>query len=286
MLAALTDECFAILASPSTTPRHRADVVDRLTILQLLAEDVHELLAARHRQRLAACRAVIADLSVATSPSSLVEMVTSPLVAERLGFERLELVYAPESDRPPALNQAPHPAARVPIVINGTTAGHLHAASSVALVVDADRDVLRTLANGFARIYARNELLERLDQQRSLFRESVRRTERTVVEFCDAAIDFDGAVPATNPEGRYGPDGGAALLAGLTPRQREIFDLIALGANNSDIGTELGLAEGTVKSHVKRLLRTLGVINRSQAIVAYHELAGSPGPQDIADGAR
>ncbi|MFF4774159.1 response regulator [Microtetraspora fusca] len=56
----------------------------------------------------------------------------------------------------------------------------------------------------------------------------------------------------------------------LTPREREVLALVGRGLSNQDIGRELFLSEGTVKSHVSAILLRLGLNNRVQAaIVAY-----------------
>ena len=55
--------------------------------------------------------------------------------------------------------------------------------------------------------------------------------------------------------------------SGLTPRQKEILSLIGQGKANKIIAHELGLSEGTVKLHVTAILKTLGVSNRTGAIM-------------------
>ncbi len=55
----------------------------------------------------------------------------------------------------------------------------------------------------------------------------------------------------------------------LTPRQIEILALVSEGLSNAEIGKRLFLAEGTVKWHVRKLLRALGVANRAQAVARY-----------------
>ena len=54
-------------------------------------------------------------------------------------------------------------------------------------------------------------------------------------------------------------------LAGLTPRERRVLDLIAEGMTNRQIGEELFLAEKTVKNHVSSLLGKLGMSRRTEA---------------------
>lgn len=54
---------------------------------------------------------------------------------------------------------------------------------------------------------------------------------------------------------------------GLTARQVEVLRLLARGLPNKLIARELALSEGTVKVHLLAIFRTLGVHNRTQAVV-------------------
>lgn len=53
----------------------------------------------------------------------------------------------------------------------------------------------------------------------------------------------------------------------LTPREKDVLSLLAQGNTNADIAKNLGMQESTVKSHVSRILTTLGVTNRVQAAI-------------------
>ncbi len=53
----------------------------------------------------------------------------------------------------------------------------------------------------------------------------------------------------------------------LTDRERLVLEWIAQGLSNREIGIELSIAEGTVKGHVRRILRKLGAANRTEAAV-------------------
>ncbi len=53
---------------------------------------------------------------------------------------------------------------------------------------------------------------------------------------------------------------------GLTPREIEVLRLVAKGFSNPGIGSQIGLAEGTVKVHLKHILQKLNVRDRTEAV--------------------
>ena len=59
----------------------------------------------------------------------------------------------------------------------------------------------------------------------------------------------------------------------LTQRQREVLDCLRAGKTNKQIAYELGLSEGTVKIHVTAIFKSLGVKNRTQAVIAAAAMA-------------
>jgi len=63
------------------------------------------------------------------------------------------------------------------------------------------------------------------------------------------------------------PDSPLLDLATLTPREREILDLIAQGASNREIAEALFIAEKTVRNHVTNILSRLGLRDRTQAAI-------------------
>jgi len=66
--------------------------------------------------------------------------------------------------------------------------------------------------------------------------------------------------------------GTSEVLDKLTPRELEVLTLIAAGLSNAEIGDQLGVAVGTVKTHVNALLAKIGARDRVQATIIAYDL--------------
>jgi DNA-binding NarL/FixJ family response regulator len=67
-------------------------------------------------------------------------------------------------------------------------------------------------------------------------------------------------------------------LAGLTPQERKILELIGQGLTNRQIGEQLFLAEKTVKNYISALFTKLGMERRTQAAAYAARVFTQPGP--------
>jgi DNA-binding CsgD family transcriptional regulator len=82
---------------------------------------------------------------------------------------------------------------------------------------------------------------------------------------------FVAEAGASQPESVPAPL-ARSLATVLTEREREVLRLLSIGLTNAQIGQRLFIGEETTKTHVKRIMRKLGVHNRAQAGAVYHRL--------------
>jgi DNA-binding NarL/FixJ family response regulator len=150
---------------------------------------------------------------------------------------------------------AAHPDTRVLILttfgLDGYVYESLRAGASGFMLKDAPPEEIV----GAVRIVARGEALLAPAVTRSVIEEFARQ-------------------PAATPH-RPPP----APLAELTPREREVLDLMLGGLSNPEICARLFISDATAKTHVARILQKLGVRDRVQAVIyGYENGIVVPGP--------
>jgi DNA-binding CsgD family transcriptional regulator len=163
-----------------------------------------------------------------------------------------------------------------PIVLDGRVIGFFHAdrQASGQDLSDTDATRLASFAVCFALVYERAVLRHRLRVQREELRQVASWAATRTSELGDRSI--------TLSDGRQGEDhevtvrtsgvGENALRDLLTPRELEVLKFMVRGDTNAGIARELVLSEGTVKFHVKNILRKLHAANRAEATSRYLRL--------------
>lgn len=134
-----------------------------------------------------------------------------------------------------------------------------------------DIDVLDAFASAYSLLHERMLNTERVQQQRTSIARAAARLTEEADRIAAAAISFD-----VEDDTRVEPPtiaADSALAATLSDRERQVFERLVLGASNAEIADELVITVETVKTHVKRILRKIGAINRSEAIALYMDEA-------------
>ncbi|HEX4107739.1 MAG TPA: LuxR C-terminal-related transcriptional regulator [Solirubrobacteraceae bacterium] len=170
-----------------------------------------------------------------------------------------------------------------PIMPTGRVIGLLHGdiQGERRPLTTADRDNIFTFAEGFGLIYERAVLLDRLRAQRDRVRETFDATGTLLDELCAAEVRLHRqereAAAVSETAGRmFNTARETRLTALFTTRERDVLALMVEGATNGQIAERLVIAEGTVKSHVKHILRKLRASNRAEAISLCLQLRNDP----------
>jgi DNA-binding CsgD family transcriptional regulator len=140
-------------------------------------------------------------------------------------------------------------------------------------VTAGDVDVLDAFASAYSLLHERMLNTERVQQQRTSIAHAAARLTEEADRIAAAAISFDLEDDARVESPSVAED--SELAATLSDRERQVFERLILGASNAEIAEELVITVETVKTHVKRILRKIGAINRSEAIALYLDEARS-----------
>jgi DNA-binding CsgD family transcriptional regulator len=130
-----------------------------------------------------------------------------------------------------------------------------------------DMDVLDAFASAYSLLHERMLNTERVQQQRTSIARAAARLTEEADRIAAAAISFDVEDDTRVESATIPADSG--LAATLSLRERQVFERLVLGASNAEIADQLVITVETVKTHVKRILRKIGAINRSEAIALY-----------------
>jgi DNA-binding CsgD family transcriptional regulator len=157
------------------------------------------------------------------------------------------------------------------LVVQGQTVGLLHAdtgpGEAARALDELDAEVATRYAEGLAGVFERAVLREMLQLHHHELRSAIGWMSARLGQL---AIDAgDGAGPAGPVEAADAGSGDA-----LTAREFDVLRLLARGQTNLEIARTLVVREGTVKYHVKNILRKLGATSRADAVARYARSGG------------
>ena len=156
-----------------------------------------------------------------------------------------------------------------PVVVGGNTIGLLHAdtAASGRRLDELDDDVMNRFCDGLAAAFERAALRDTLRRHRTELQAAVQWMSGRL-----GRLAADAAAPAIAPGDTTSP---RAPREALTPRELEVLGLMARGRTNQAIANALVVRVGTVKYHVKNILRKLGATSRADAVSRYARGSGA-----------
>jgi DNA-binding CsgD family transcriptional regulator len=163
-----------------------------------------------------------------------------------------------------------------PIVLAGRVVGFIEGdrSSSSDTLSTIDRDALGLFTSRFAQIFERAVLRRRLRVQQQEMRQIADWADARTSELSDRAIDLASDRSSGDPEEHSSSQArsDASLQDLLTRREIEVLKLMVKGETNAGIARQLVVSEGTIKFHVKNVLRKMQAANRADATSRYLRL--------------
>jgi DNA-binding CsgD family transcriptional regulator len=159
------------------------------------------------------------------------------------------------------------------IVANGNLVGFIHGDRyfSRESVDDIDRSILGVFGEAFGHVLSRALVIERLAAVQL-------RLSSIAAGISKAATGLDWSqdevvypIPGAPVDRIKDPGTAEPPLSdcGLTGREMQVLKMMATGADNAEIARGLFIANETVKSHVKHVLRKLGATSRAEAVARW-----------------
>ncbi len=160
-----------------------------------------------------------------------------------------------------------------PVLFDGRVVGFLHGdrQSSARTVDESDANALAGIALCFALVFERAVLRHRSRVQRQEMRRVAAWADARTSELGDRSVTLadEHEGEKAQPAARASGAGDTVLRDLLTRRELDVLELMVRGGTNAGIARELVVSEGTIKFHVKNILRKLHAGNRAEATSRY-----------------
>ena len=205
-------------------------------------------------------------------------LVETEMVRRKVGILVRDVQVRPAVHRPIAEASLSRSYVAAPLIAGGSVIGFVHADCYFQErdPDGLDRALLTVFAEGLGQALGRTTMLDRLSAIRVGFDQVAASLDAARGDRVRLGLNHrfpaNGAVPA-EPEragfiDRFSADRFSSSGEGstLTRREIEVLRLMAAGETNGRIARRLVISEGTVKSHVKHILRKLGAANRAEAV--------------------
>ena len=155
------------------------------------------------------------------------------------------------------------------LVVQGVTVGLLHGDACLTgrRLDPLDIEVVSRYAEGVAGVFERAVLREMLQQHHHELRSAVEWMSTRLGQLAGTGGDWTAVGVAAEPD----------LSDALTARELEVLRLLARGQTNLEIARTLVVREGTIKYHVKNILRKLGATSRADAVARFARAARAGG---------
>jgi DNA-binding NarL/FixJ family response regulator len=146
---------------------------------------------------------------------------------------------------------------------------HADCTYSGRTVSPSDAMLLAAVGEVLAFALERAVLNRRLQRITDLVREPGEEIMMRIARARESALGLAIPAGASAPASAAVNGALSPRLSRLSPREREVLRHLAEGASNTSIAIRMGIAETTVKTHVKQVIRKLGVPNRAGATAMY-----------------
>jgi DNA-binding CsgD family transcriptional regulator len=168
-----------------------------------------------------------------------------------------------------------HEYVTAPLVLEGRVVGFLHGDTAISgrPLTDVNRDALSMFAVAFPAVYELAVLRHRLQIQRQEMRQIASWADARTSELSDRAITLNPDDDRESVNGAVYSLPSTGSVSNLTRRELEVLGLMVKGESNGHIAQQLFVSEGTIKFHVKNILRKMGARNRSELTAQYLRLA-------------